>query len=364
MVLTVSPGRLPHFGLPADAFVLITNSVYADQVKIVRDGAYATAQVVTWDSGDDLATLIRHLPEPAHILVLSPKRTFMAPSPEVLGQRQVCVVACHATPTSRPELQSLLTAIEATDLFSQQDSAAQVSRLASGSPRLTLRDARYDTAAIMQHWRGQHAWYTCVEPLTTWGSVQTVPNGTLNLVLPGAFDAQGSTMQANAHLPLDGEIALAGYPIVQAGRPIARWHNQRHIHKTLSVLTEAAVIATVSDGLITRLRATHPQGQPAVTLLYKLFSQQEQYRTITAIGLGLNTAFAPLPGNHEANAVCGGTDGALHIGLGLLPFTQYHITVVCPGLTLVGKDRTVLAGPALRTLRRYGENALLTAAGD
>lgn len=45
-----------------------------------------------------------------------------------------------------------------------------------------------------------------------------------------------------------------------------------------------------------------------------------------------------LAGNHAMNEVYGGTKGCLHWGIGLTPFTQYHLDIISPGTT-VSNDR-------------------------
>src|SRR5437899_1667288 len=224
MALTVHPHRLNHFGVPARAFVLVTNTAHADHITIVPDNSYESCEVVTYDQGDDVNAMVQRLPQDAHVLVISPKHGFAAPPPALLGTRQVSAVLCHSTATTR----------------------AQVT--------------------------------------------------------------------------------------------------QPDLYKALEPLTRHAIIATVCAGAITQFRAAEPQAAPAVTLFQDLLMRYPHYRTIAEIGLSFNDAFEPLPGNHAANEVWGGRYGTVHIGIGPQPFTPYHVTVVCPGLTLMGKDSQVLVG--------------------
>ena len=64
MGLTVHPDRLQHFGVPAHAFVLITNTAHAGHAKIVPDGVYESCEVVTYDQGDDFNAIVQRLPQP------------------------------------------------------------------------------------------------------------------------------------------------------------------------------------------------------------------------------------------------------------------------------------------------------------
>ncbi len=349
MGFTVHPYRLQRFGVPARAFVLITNTAHAGHATIVPDGSYESCEVVTYDQGDDFNAIVQRLPQYAHVFVISPRRGCAALTPALLGTRQLSAVRCHSTPTSHANLQHILTAIEQTDPLHQQTVAERLFTLANDSPQLTLVDPQYGTEAVLQHWQGDHEWRPQAGPLAEWGSHQTVPAGEISLVPCGAPDAHGSISRPDRRLLLDGEIALRGYPIVHGGETPRARRTQARLYKTLESLTEHAIIATVRAGAITQFRAAEPQAAPAVTLFQALLARHPHYRTIAEIGLSFNDAFEPLPGNHAANEVWGGRYGTVHIGIGPQPFTSYHVTLVCPGLTLMGKDSHVLVGPPLGT---------------
>src|SRR5262249_40170413 len=105
MGFTMHPHRIQHFGVPGLAFFLMTNTAHAGHVKLVPDGAYESCEVVTYDQGDDFNALVQRLPQQAHVFVISPKRGFAAPTPALLGTRQLSAVLCHSTPTSHADLQ-------------------------------------------------------------------------------------------------------------------------------------------------------------------------------------------------------------------------------------------------------------------
>src|SRR5207249_6300741 len=65
---------------------------------------------------------------------------------------------------------------------------------------------------------------------------------------------------------------------------------------------------------------------------------------IWEIGFAINTFLDILPGNHAMNEVFGGTRGCLHWGLGLTPFTQYHIDMICPNTLVLNSNSEVLLG--------------------
>jgi len=58
----------------------------------------------------------------------------------------------------------------------------------------------------------------------------------------------------------------------------------------------------------------------------------------------VNTTHEILPGNHAMNEVYGGTHGCLHWGIGLTPFTQYHLDIISPGTTVSNDKGETLLG--------------------
>ena len=119
------------------------------------------------------------------------------------------------------------------------------------------------------------------------------------------------------------------------------------------------MIASVRNGIIENLRATDAEGESAVAMLEAMFEVDSRYRIIWEIGFGINMALTrPLPGNHAMNEVFGGTGcGALHYGMGLTPYTQYHLNIICPGTSVVGVGGQVLfgGGQALVEARPAGD---------
>jgi hypothetical protein len=51
------------------------------------------------------------------------------------------------------------------------------------------------------------------------------------------------------------------------------------------------------------------------------------------------------------NEVHGGTGGMIHFGLGLTPYTQYHLDIICPNTQVLGSNGECI----------IGEKSLLTA---
>jgi len=73
-----------------------------------------------------------------------------------------------------------------------------------------------------------------------------------------------------------------------------------------------------------------------VEMLEHMFAVDSRYRIVWEIGHALNVSLDILPGNHAMNEVYGGVEGCLHWGLGLTPFTQYHLDIISPYTSVIG----------------------------
>ena len=145
-------------------------------------------------------------------------------------------------------------------------------------------------------------------------------------------------------MEIDGELSFRGLPILHNGEPSYLRADQSRIWKELSTIDEHAVIATVEKGFVTDLRATNPRSEPACRMLSRMFNVDSRYRMIEELGFALNTSLDLLPGNYAMNEVYGGTEGALHIGLGLTPYTQYHLDIICPDTYIENQDGQLVHG--------------------
>lgn len=62
------------------------------------------------------------------------------------------------------------------------------------------------------------------------------------------------------------------------------------------------------------------------------------------IGFGINTQLEILPGNLGMNEVYGGKYGSIHWGLGLTPWTQYHLDIICPDTKVLSDTGEIIIG--------------------
>ncbi len=62
---------------------------------------------------------------------------------------------------------------------------------------------------------------------------------------------------------------------------------------------------------------------------------------------GLNRRMAS-----QADKVAAGENGSVHFGLGMLPYTQYHLDIICPNIAVLGKDEQIIFGKKNHKMKR------------
>ncbi len=337
--LLVDPSKIRQFGDPDGAvFCLVTSPSIVDQVEVVKDAPYREYQVVPLD--DDFPTMLRdRIPHRAHVLVMSPDTFFQSPEDRFIGPgRKLLAMACNSTPTDVSALHHFMRYIEATDPIAQEQFSDRFFDLAERGNALEYHDAEFATTAVLRLFDRELVWNQQAG-LVDWGEQQIVPAGEIS-VLP----IEITDFDAALSLPLDGEIVIRGYPILHSGTPSFTLNDQRRIHDRLHPLRSNAVKAVVDNGAISRLEALTPGAVDIVDMLETMFAVDSRYRIVWEIGHALNTTHDILEGNHAMNEVYGGTDGCLHWGIGLTPFTQFHLDIISPGTYVTNDHGDTLLG--------------------
>ncbi|WP_306599952.1 hypothetical protein [Geothrix sp. 21YS21S-2] len=316
-------------------FRLLTNPRFSASFHIEDSDRYETTGVVTFMCEDELAGLLEGevLPRPSHLLVVAPDSGFSSPAPERLGrERKLLVLPCNSSSIEEEDIQHYLGAMEATDVVAQKDWSDRFFRAGEAASYLTFTDEDARTFARFDHLNEGYEWFEQLGPLD-WGGQQFCPAGEIS-VLPmvhGRFDP-------SRRLALTGELALRGLPIVNSGTLSFLREDQDRIFGELACLESSTVIATVENGGIQTLREGGAGSGTARAMLEALFRVDSRYRIIWEIGIGSNTTMTPLPANRTPNESYGHHQGCVHWGLGLTPWTQYHVDLLCPD-TVVATDR-------------------------
>jgi hypothetical protein len=339
-IVILEPDKLRQFGAPEDShFFLITNPEFEDQIKVVEGGGYRDYKTVFLKEHGEFDDILASLPEPCHILVISPNVFFESPDPAQLGRgRKLMGMACNSTPTSIETIRHFLDVTVRTSPRDQGSFSDTFFELLEEADHLVYVDAKRGTRATLQHLADNLVWNQQAGPIE-WGEQQIVPSGEIS-VLP----IEIRDFHEDLRLPLDGEIVVRGYPILHNGTPSFSRVDQARIHSKLAPLNEHAVIAKVETGAITSLRAATPGAEGVVAMLEAMFEVDSRYRIVWEIGHAMNTSLDLMRGNHAMNEVYGGTQGCLHWGLGLTPFTQYHLDIISPDTTVYTDKGTVVLG--------------------
>lgn len=339
--ITIDPARLRQFGPATDTvFCLVTNPELAEKIEISKSGGYRDYAVVPFHTGERFEEILNErIPEPAHILAISPQAFFESPTSELLGpRRKLMGMACNSTPTSLNVVKHFLGVMERTSPEEQAVFSDRFFELLESTDQLEYVDAKHGTRAVLRHLDPSLEWNQQAGPLD-WGEQQIVPSGEIS-VLP----IEITQFREDLCLPLDGTIALRGYPILHNGTPSFSRTDQARVHAKLAAMNDHAIIATVENGTITDIRPHDPGAKPAVDMLTAMFEVDSRYRKVWEIGHALNSSLDMLPGNHAMNEVYGGTSGCLHYGLGLTPFTQYHLDIISPDVTVYTQSGDVVLG--------------------
>jgi hypothetical protein len=339
--ITIHPSRLSAFG-PADGavFCLITNPEIADAIVVEHDGSYRDYLTVLLGAGDEFDdVLVQQVPQEAHVVVISPVHFFISPEPEVLGpRRKLLALACNSTPTALEDIRHFVDVMERTSAAEQDAFSERFFELAESTDQLIYVDERHGTRATLDHLREDLVWNQQAGSLD-WGDQQLVPAGEISVLPIGIFD-----FDENLHLPLDGEIAFRGYPILHGGKMSFTREDQARIQRTLWPLKEYAVVAAVQKGRMTALRPFSPEAEPLARMLEAMFAVDSRYELVWEMGHAMNTALEIWPGNHAMNETYGSTHGCLHFGLGITPYTQYHLDIVAPDTTVYTDAGDVVLG--------------------
>jgi hypothetical protein len=339
--VTVYPDRIKAYGSVDDGtFVLVTNSRYVDSFKLESE-KYQRLEVVPFDEGQDFRDVLRdRIPPGAHILTILPDCLLHSIPAEVIGKRKLLIMACRSGRTDLDGIEHFLRAGEKTEPSEHEAFADRFFSRGEAAEFLELVNDEYGTSARFDHLDEMYEWHQQYGVLD-WGHQQVFPAGEIACFL---VPLKIQKLQPDVRFQLSGQLALRGQPIVQSGPPSFLIEDQERIFRRLSTLKEHAVILDVKQGFVTGLRATHDASRPAFEMLQALFEVDSRFRQIYEVGFSMNNHVELWPTNSAMNEVCGGPNGNVHLGLGMLPHTQYHLDMFCVGTKVLGKDREVIFG--------------------
>lgn len=339
-MIKVNPSKYEQLGESNGVnFHFITNSAYSKEFNLI-EGDYESATIHKCDKEGEFSDIISGLSRPAHILVISPDILFSSPDDEVLGNdAKLLVIPCNSSSINMPDIEVALAIMEKTDVATQEKWANRFFEIGEKSKQICFYNPVTKTKAIFDHLSDDYEWFEQLGILD-WGSQQFCPAGEVS-VLPLGHGGYSSTKR----LILNGEITFHGIPLVNSGKPSFLKNDREYIYKQLEPLKTNPVVASVENGVISSLKCINDgECNSILEMLEALFKVDSRYRNIWEIGFGSNTNMQTINGNKVINEVYGHKNGCVHWGLGLTPWTQYHIDIICPQTIITNEKGDVLAG--------------------
>jgi hypothetical protein len=339
--IQIRPSKLRQFGASRDReFCLVTNKEYLDVLKIVPDADYTAYRTIEYSAKMNFEEMLGgEISEAAHILVVSPDVFFRSPREPYLKKHQkLMAMACNSTPTNSDNLRHFLRMLELTDPADQQQMTDRFFEIGQQSKYLTLIDPDYGTALHFNHLNDDYQWNEQTGFIDE-GHQQLAPAGEISVLPLNIYYFDGSL-----HLDMEGDIAIRSYPVLHCGTPSYTLDDQARIYEALSALERGAVIASVKKGVITDLSLADEAARPAYDMLNCMFKVDSRYRRIWELGFAVNRGLELYPGNAAMNEVYGGPNGTIHLGLGLTPYTQYHLDLISPHIEVRTSDDQLLHG--------------------
>lgn len=349
-MLKINPSEIQCFKDNEEMhFCLVTNSTLHDQIHVIDDGRYISCEKIVFDyqknaSVHDLQYSFNELlnttiPKNAHVLVIAPNNFFRAPSAKAIGsKRKIMTLPCNSTPTSLDAIAAFWQVIINTDPQTQEDKANFFFDTAEKADYLEFIDDVNQTKAIFKHMHDDYVWNE-QGGFLNYGSQQMAPAGEISVCnLPvQEFDE-------NLRLDINGTIAFNGIPIVHSGTTSFSKRDQQRYYDVFSKLVDNPIILELKNGQIENVHANSIEGEAACDLLESMFKVDSRYRILLEIGFGMNTENRIYPGNHAMNETFGGSNGVPHFGIGLTPYTQYHVDIICPNTRVVTNKNELLFG--------------------
>ncbi|MFC4591369.1 hypothetical protein [Sphaerisporangium corydalis] len=349
--IMVKPAAFRQFGAPADTFCLVTDADLADDFLLDESGgshgtygarSYRDSRIVPVEAGRPLdSVLTDDIPASADVVVIRRRAFLSSPEAELIGAgRRIVVMPCASTPVTVENIRYFLGVVERTDPSAQAKRADQFFEAVEESGGLRFADDARSTACQFDPTGGDYVWNQQAGYLGP-GEQQIAPAGELS-VLP----IEITDFDPDRGLALDGTLTLRGPAIVHAGYDEALVEPQARLYERLAPLERHPVLLDVRDGVITGVRGADTAAPTAglVAAFEELLTEDPRYRTIWELGFGINTDMRTVPGNCGLNEPFGATGGAVHIGVGLTPFTRFALTFLCPDTVVTDSSDTIVLG--------------------
>lgn len=335
--ITLNPLDFRAFGEVTEKndFVLVTNDSISENFELVDEGRYGNLSVISYDdSQQDFSSFLEeHTKDCSHVLTVCPDSLITSVPREVLQRRKLLIMACRSGKTPMEGIKHFLELAGKMDVEAIQASSDALFNKGQDSEQLVLVDQLHNLACTFNHLNEDYEWHEQVGYLEE-GDQQVFPSGEVACFLVPLYTDQLPDRQFD----LNGKLVMTGPAVVQSGPPSFLLEDQLNIYQELEMAKNGGVELDVVQGRIVGYRAIDESAEPAVEMLNHLFAVDSRYRNIYEVGFSMNNSVRLWPGNTAMNEVWGENGGNIHIGIGMLPYTQYHIDIFCAN-TVVKNDR-------------------------
>jgi hypothetical protein len=329
-VINIETDRISAFGDtdPESAFVLVTNQRLVDEFTLTSQGKYSRTLIVPYDGEEPFSSLFgAEIPPRSHILTILPDCLMQSIPRELLADYKILIMACRSGQIGLDGIAHFLKCGYSSDLQQQLDKAEEFFNKGQESQSLVLLNDSTGSSCSFAHLSDEYEWHEQTG-LLNWGDQQVYPAGEIACF---AVPLYIEDLDQGALVGLNGTMTLSGQPIVQSGPPSFLLKDQLRIYTDLATVKSAPLILDIRDGTVVDHHATGPESLPAERMLSSLFAVDSRYRNVYEIGFSINEQLELWDGNAAMNEVWGHGGGNIHMGLGMLPHTQYHIDVFCVG---------------------------------
>jgi hypothetical protein len=296
-------------------FVVIAGSDIGQYVEICATKFYKKTGLIIYSgqNSSDFVDVINETSNHADIFILCPQSKELSINPDSLGNRKIAMMIVNATPTSVSQIKHFVSAVEDSDPTLQKERLEKIVSQISNTDFITLRDDEAKSEATLLTYDDSSKWYVQGGVIES-GSQSTLPSGEISM-FPKSDPQKGIVKR----LPLKGPV------IVHSGSSHYDFADQERIYQSFRKLESSKLKIEIKDGMISRIIPLSQSANEVKITLESLFLRDDRYRIIEEFGFGINTSFELWQGNTSMNETYGGSSGIVHFGIGLPPFTEYHI---------------------------------------
>ena len=347
MILIDVKRLIPIYGDCSNVnFTALLSGVLKGNVEFINREGYEKFEVV-FIEGEKMTEFINSLPcDQYHVFCISCDASFKSP-PKASKNIKLGVLPMYSTGFTFEKLSKALNIIYEIEYDSIYSKSIKIINEIQNSDEIEFINNEYGTSATLDLCAPfQRLYYFNQTGNIDWGQQTVLPNGEFSILT----DYHGE-YSYNSKFVLNGELLINGFPILHKGscpctsfqKPI-NCHNeecevvtrskitdlaQNFVFKRLSDIYHNKYIFHLKNGIVSEITPINEKDE-FFYQIQELMNVDFQYQKIHEIGFGLLDRNYFFPENFLPNELLKG----VHFGLGLTPYTDYHIDLACSALDI------------------------------